>query len=216
LHRYLFHMGISERREKEKKDLRKLILDAAMEIFLEKGFDELSIRTIAEKIEYSPTTIYLYFKDKDDILFGLHLEGFRLMNEKMSVLEYVSDPFDRLKAMGRIYLDFALENTGLYDLMFIREAPMKALECVEEDWHQGKIAFDGLKYVVKECIDAGYLNFKDTEAGAFLIWSAMHGMCALQIGNRCIGVISEDKRDTIVQLGYQSFIELLEFSRMKI
>ncbi len=207
-------MGISERKEKEKKDLHRLILNAAMEIFLEKGYDELSIRTIAEKIEYSPTTIYLYFKDKDAIMFALHLEGFRLMNEKMQVLQYISDPFDRLKAMGRIYLDFALENTRLYDLMFIRQAPMKALECEDEDWHQGKIAFDGLKNVVQECINAGYFDLKDIEARAFMTWSTMHGMCALQIGNRCIGVISEEKRDNIVQLGYESFLELLEFSRI--
>src|SRR6185369_1180340 len=100
-------MGITERKVKEKQDLQKLILDAAMETFLEKGYEDISIRNIAEKIEYSPTTIYLYFKDKDAILYALHQEGFRIMNSKMQVLEYVSDPFDRLKAMGRIYIDFA-------------------------------------------------------------------------------------------------------------
>lgn len=208
-------MGITERKEKEKKDLHKLILQAAMETFLDKGYEDISIRTIAEKIEYSPTTIYLYFKDKDSILLALHQEGFRLMNTKMQVLEYISDPFDRLKAMGRIYIDFALENSKLYDLMFIRQAPMKALEFEDEDWKEGMIAFEGLKSAVQECVNAGYFTFKDIEATAFLIWASMHGMCALQIGQRCIGVISEENRTTIIQKGFQSFLELLECSKQK-
>ena len=55
-------MGINERKERDRQDLRKSIMDAAREVFLEKGFEQTSIRAIAQKIEYSPTTIYLYFK----------------------------------------------------------------------------------------------------------------------------------------------------------
>jgi AcrR family transcriptional regulator len=61
-------MGIKERKELEKQKMRKLILDNAMKLFLEKGFENITIRHIAEKIEYSPATIYLYFKDKDEIM----------------------------------------------------------------------------------------------------------------------------------------------------
>ncbi|MBI5233035.1 MAG: helix-turn-helix transcriptional regulator [Deltaproteobacteria bacterium] len=62
-------MGISERREKEKKEMRGLILETAMELFLDEGFENVSLRRRADKIEYSPATIYLYYKDKDEILF---------------------------------------------------------------------------------------------------------------------------------------------------
>ncbi|MFX8778120.1 helix-turn-helix domain-containing protein, partial [Acinetobacter baumannii] len=61
-------MGINERKEKQKLELKRLILDASMKLFVEEGFENVSIRKIADLIEYSPTTIYLYFKDKNEIL----------------------------------------------------------------------------------------------------------------------------------------------------
>ena len=208
-------MGISERRIKEKLDLQKLILNAAIEVFLEKGYDGISIRDIADKIEYSPTTIYLYFKDKDAILYAIHLEGFRLMNSKMQVLQYIEDPYERLKIMGKIYLDFAMENSRLYDLMFSQQAPIRELNCEDKDWEAGITSFQALKQTIEECIAHHYFRFKDPEAAAFMIWSTVHGMSALQIGNRCIQVISEEKRGNILQMGYQAFVELLDGLKVK-
>ena len=103
-------MGINERKERERDVLQKSILTAAREVFLEKGFDQTSIRSIAQRIEYSPTTIYLYYKDKDAILFALHSEGFQLLGSKMEVLNSVENPFERIKAMGREYIRFAMEH----------------------------------------------------------------------------------------------------------
>ena len=59
-------MGIKERRERQKEHLREEILEAARELFLKEGVENVSMRAIAKRIEYSPTTIYLYFKDKWD------------------------------------------------------------------------------------------------------------------------------------------------------
>ena len=106
-------MTIAERRFREKEDMRSLILDAARKVFLEKGYSQTSIRNIAEEMEYSPGTIYLYFKDKDEVFHALHEEGFRRMLEKMQPLEHVPDPFERLRAMGRVYLEFARNNRKL-------------------------------------------------------------------------------------------------------
>ncbi len=69
-------MGIKERKDLEKQKMRKFILDTAMNLFLEKGFENITIRHIAENIEYSPATIYRYFRDKNEILYTLHREGF--------------------------------------------------------------------------------------------------------------------------------------------
>ncbi|MEI6899671.1 MAG: helix-turn-helix domain-containing protein, partial [Bacteroidota bacterium] len=91
-------MGITERKTKERQELKDLILSAAKSLFIEKGIDETSIRNIAERIEYSPATIYLYFKDKDEILHELHSQGFQELGSRMSVLMAVGDPFERLKA----------------------------------------------------------------------------------------------------------------------
>ena len=74
-------MGIKERKENEKSEMKELILKTAMKLFLDKGFNNITIRNIAEKIEYSPATIYLYFKNKDEILYTLRREGFENLYE---------------------------------------------------------------------------------------------------------------------------------------
>ena len=204
-------MGIKERKGRAKEDLTKLILEAAKALFIERGFKYTSIRNIAERIEYSPTTIYLYFKDKDAIFHAIHTEGFNLLNLKMSVLFSVEDSFERLKAMGHIYYTFALENRELYDLMFIQEAPMNFIEeeFDEGKWQEGKTAFDFLQGTVKECMDKGYLPKADVETTAFYIWASIHGMCALDIRCRC-KMISDEKREHIVEYGYQVMTLILE------
>ena len=203
----IIFMGIKDRKIKAKEDLHKSILKAAREIFLEKGFDNMSIRNIAERIEYSPTTIYLYYKDKDAIFHALHLEGFSLLNQQMLVLESVANPIERLKAMGWIYIKFAQENEDYYDLMFVQRAPLNSLEL--EPWKEGESAFYFLKQTIQECINSKQLSFTDAEVGAFIVWSYMHGMCTLKNRDRC-RILSEEKQDNIINLAYESFIKMLE------
>lgn len=206
-------MGINERKEREKEELQKSILTAAREVFLEKGFDQTSIRSIAQKIEYSPTTIYLYFKDKDAILYALHTEGFQLLTSKMEVLNSVENPFERLKAMGRIYLQFAMEYSDYYDLMFVQNSPMHKLDEDDETWKEGMSAFDGLRWTIQQCIEQNYLPFEDAEVSAYMVWSAMHGMINLYDRGRC-KVVDEHKREHIVELAFAEFLKLLDaFSR---
>jgi AcrR family transcriptional regulator len=201
-------MGITERKERDKEDLRKSILDAAREVFLEKGADQTSIRSIAQKIEYSPTTIYLYFKDKNEIFYALHQDGFALLNTQMIPLNAVADPFERLTAMGRIYLKFAEDHPDYYDLMFVQKSPMDSLE-EDQAWNEGQNAFDGLKLTIQECMDRGFLPFTDAEVGAFVIWSTMHGMCVLDERGRC-KILDEEKREHIVEAAFEEFVRMLE------
>ena len=206
-------MSISSRKQKERADLTKSILKAARELFIEKGYDETSIRNIAQRIEYSPTTIYLYFKDKDAIFYALHSEGFGLLNSRMSVLQHVDEPSERLKAMGKIYLGFAMENPELYDLMFTLKAPMNVVNSEEHtNWQEGITAFGLLQMTVADCIKVGYLTFSNVEASSFLIWSAMHGMITLYTRQRC-KVISPENVDTIIQKGYEQLV--IMFDEMK-
>lgn len=187
-------------------DLRKGILDAARELFLEKGYEHTSIRNIAEKIEYSPTTIYLYFKDKDSIFLELHNEGFSLLGQRMAVLTTVEDPMERLKAMGRIYIQFARENPDYYDLMFVQNSPMDCLE--HKQWEAGESAFGFLMSTVRECIEKSYLSFRNAEIGAFVVWSTMHGMITLDFRERC-QVLSEAAQKDTLEKGLDEFIRLM-------
>src|SRR5262247_2209319 len=89
-------MGIKERQERDREAVRRAILDAARELFVSEGFQNVSIRKIAERIEYSPAAIYSYFPSKDDIFFALAEEGFRLLAEHgMASVKPLSDPLDR-------------------------------------------------------------------------------------------------------------------------
>jgi len=200
-------MTVATRKQREREEMRQLILDASRSIFLEKGYYQTSIRTIAEKIEYSPGTIYLYFKEKDEIFHALHEEGFRRLISLMEPLRHVSDPFERLKAMGRIYMDFARNNKDFYDLMFIMQAPMnvEAPEC----WEMGDTALEHLKNVLRDCQSAGRFKGQDIEFLSFYIWSSMHGMCALYCRDRCHAYPDMDA-DLLMTRGFEIFVQNLE------
>ena len=152
-------MGTAERKAKEKEELKELILQAAQKLFVDKGIDNTTIRNIAQEIEYSVGTVYVYYRDKNDILYDLHSRGFSMLGRSMSVLFHVSHPFERLKALGRTYIAFALENREMYDLMFNMRAPMASLKQQHtEKWNEGEDAFDVLRQTVTQCIGAGYFK----------------------------------------------------------
>lgn len=203
-------MGIAERKEREKEELRERILSAAKTLFLEKGVEKTSIRNIADLIEYSPGSIYHYFKDKNEIFHALHSEGFQLLMSRMEPLSQVANPMERLKKMGLIYIAFALENPDMYDLMFIKEAPMMHVSnSNEEQWKEGFGTFNFLRATIKDCIDTGYFRGHDEEALSFLIWSTVHGMASLQIRQRCEVVLSL-RQETIVNDGLSEFFKILD------
>lgn len=202
-------MTIATRKGRQKEELRTLILEAAKALFMEKGFEETSIRNIAERIEYSPTTIYLYFKDKDEIFHELHREGFTLLNQYFRPLVDVQDPFERLKAICKSYVRFASENREFYDLMFIMQSPLKAIKKEKTDWEEGDRAFGFLVTTVGECMTKGYFKDMEPEVLSFTLWSMVHGICSLEICNRCM-VISERNQQDLTLHASNIVIEILE------
>jgi AcrR family transcriptional regulator len=178
-------MGITERKEREKQEMRDSILKATIDLFLEEGYHNVSIRRIAEHIEYSPATIYLYFKDKDEILYALHNMAFEELFKKQQTVATIQDPLERLKKQGRLYIQFAQQNPKYYDLMFIKRGPVRNLKGPEE-WDMGKRAYDFLRTNVQECIDAGYFSGFDTDVVTFGMWACVHGIASLFIRERCM------------------------------
>jgi AcrR family transcriptional regulator len=177
-------MGISERKERDKQEMRKLILDTAMKLFLEEGFGNVSIRRIADNIEYSPATIYLYFKDKDEILYALHTEGFDELFRRQQAVTAIADPRQRLLKHGEIYIRFALENPEYYNLMFIMRSTAKKITA-ENDWVAGRRSYEFFMKDVQSAIDAGILSTDDATVATFGLWSLAHGIAALILRNRC-------------------------------
>ncbi len=204
-------MGITERKERSKESIKIRILDAAKELFIKKGFNETSIRHIAEKIEYSPTTIYLYYKDKNAIFHAIHDEGFGLLGEQMQILFNVSDPVERLKAMARVYVKFALENKELYELMFMIENPgIICFDAPDDNWEKGQSAFHMLWNTVLESKNAGFFKEYSTDNLSYIFWSAVHGMVSLYIKGRSDKIFTTERAGLILDECVEIFIKIVE------
>jgi AcrR family transcriptional regulator len=177
-------MGILERKERDKLEMRLLILETAQQIFIEEGFEKASIRAIADRIEYSPATIYLYYKDKNELFFAVHELGFeKLILEMTRSIEGITDPVEELRARGFAYMKFAFQNPEMYDLMFILNAPMENIK--ESDlWDCGHRCFLLLCDTIEKCIESESIKISNLYIAAMSIWSFMHGLVSLKIRNR--------------------------------
>lgn len=189
-------MGIAERKEREREEVKDLILNAAREIFLSEGYENTSIRKIASRIEYSPGVIYLHYKDKNDLLLALHDKAFECkMNALFHSTQHIADPLDRLRQIGLSYIQYGIDNPQDYDLMFVLSCTMETLATKEEFWKDGAQAIGVVKATVKECIDAGYFREDlDLDEASLLLWSQVHGMVTLYCKERLNIYPIEDKK----------------------
>jgi AcrR family transcriptional regulator len=203
-------MGTTERKQKEREELQDLILQSARSLFVKNGVEQTTIRNIAEKIDYSVGTVYKYFRDKNAILHALHTQGFQDLGGQFAVLQHVKDPMERLRTMGKVYIQFAQHQPDMYDLMFSLKAPMDFLETIhQQEWNEGKATFGALRITVKQCMDEGHFKGHHLEPLAYLIWSCVHGMCSLEISNRVDGV-NLRKPKTIVMDAYHEFVRMID------
>lgn len=203
-------MSSAERKAREKEELKALILKASMKLFVEKGIEQTTIRNIAEAIDYSIGTVYVYFKDKNAILHALHTQCFSELGGQFRVLYNVKDPMERLKAMGKVYIQYAKDNPDKYDLMFNLKEPMEFLnEIRAKEWDEGTATFDALLTTVKECMKAGHFKGHNAEPLAYMIWSCVHGMCSLEIRARTKGVLLKNP-GTIVADAHAEFLKFIE------
>ena len=178
-------MGIKERRERERAKTRDKILDAARELFIDEGYDGVSMRQIADKIEYSPTAIYVHFKDKDELFLEICHQDSRLLAQSMVSLAQVADPVERLRKIGLAYIEFGLNNPNHYRRMFMTAHPPVPAG-TEELMGKGnpeEDAYELLRATVGEAIEAGAFGERLTDADllAQTLWASVHGVTSLQI-----------------------------------
>lgn len=164
---------------REREALRQEILDAARELFVKEGYEHVSMRKIAEKIEYSPTTIYLYFKDKAELLFSLCEETFSRLVDRFETLDQEhDDPLERLRKGLRAYVEFGLQYPNHYKVTFINHVDH---ELHDPDDSMGGRAYSNLSTLVAECIEQGKFRQMNAELVSQALWSAVHGVTSLLI-----------------------------------
>ena len=179
----------------EKEELRSAILRAASEEFLEHGYEGFSLRHVAELVGYTPTTIYLYFRDKDELLLEAARGGFAAFDATIQEAGTHSDPRERLRALGLAYFEFGVRNPALYRLMFMQRADFllprllgtaseeasKADPPVASEVTHRVIAQDLLVEAVRDGMEAGLFLHGEALTKADALWAGIHGLTALAL-----------------------------------
>jgi AcrR family transcriptional regulator len=203
-------MGISERKGREKQEMRDRIIDASMKMFVEDGYEKTSIRNIAEKIEYSPATLYLYYKDKDELLYDVQARAFDILLEEFKKHAVSKSPMKRLEQICETYVNFGLAQTELYALMFIIRAPMNVIE-EKENWTNGEDAFTFFADCVQECINKGLIRYKDLATATLSIWAMSHGLVSLDVCSRYkVTVLIEAEMEPIIKNAVKEYLKLIK------
>jgi AcrR family transcriptional regulator len=151
------------------------------------GYARVTMRKIAQAIGYTPTTIYLYFKDKQALLRELVVGDFLAMTARFQEISSVADPVERLRAIGMAYVEYGLAFPNHYRLIFFTDQIPALQECGPmpevERGNPERDAYAFLTHTVQACVDSGRLRpeFNDVEQTAQMLWSAVHGIVSLYI-----------------------------------
>ncbi|HLI77883.1 MAG TPA: TetR/AcrR family transcriptional regulator [Acidobacteriaceae bacterium] len=179
-------MGTVARRGREKELFRSKVLEAAKELIAESGYEELTIRKIAEKIEYSPMSIYGHFENKHDILLALAREGF-LRLVKALPKPGSAEPLDLLRKAMLQYIAFGLKNQQEYEVLFLMRRARDGLQSRDASSEAnipneagGQTAFRVLLQYVDAGLEAGLLRGQRFEI-AKVLWAGAHGCVSLQL-----------------------------------
>ncbi len=185
-------MGIKQRREREREATQQAILQAALEIATEEGWQAVTIRRVAERIEYSPSALYKYFEDKEDILRTLLLQRFQHI---VAVLERVADqeqhPEERLLQMASAYWDFAWHQPTVYQLMFDLKGKIHEVD-------EAKAAFLVVRSAIEQWSRVCGVKINDLDQAVEMIWATMHGFVALALAQYIPGGPTRAK-ETLMQ-----------------
>jgi AcrR family transcriptional regulator len=191
-------MSAKDRRAREKQQLRQQILDAARDLLVREGYDHLSMRRVADRIDYSPTAIYLHFKDKQDLVFSLCDETFARLVRELETLEAdYPDPLVRLRKGMERYIAFGLKNPQHYVPAFILPHPealdsMRQAEIVSADSNALR-ALGTLRNTIADCVRAKRIRRVDPDITARAFWTALHGITSALIVHRDFPWGDEDK-----------------------
>lgn len=176
-------MGVIEKRAKHKEEFRKEILDSAREIFINDGYDGFSMRKLAEKIGYSPTTIYIYFKNKDDLLFDICEEFFEHFSAQLHHIRSASqDPIETLRQALLYLMEFGLKNPNQYKVIFFTKSNIYGTreEFVEKE-SMARNTYFAFREMVQECISKGKMRDLGVDVIAQTLAIVSHGLITMAL-----------------------------------
>jgi AcrR family transcriptional regulator len=186
-------MGIKERRERERQELRQAILVAARELASQEGWQAVTIRKVAERIEYSPPTIYEHFASKEVILLEIMRDGFRtLLADMRRATDSLTDPQARIFGLARAYWEFAWRHPELYQVMHgLGGVPFctdnAAIKAAGSPLAEADAVFDYTLTVLGSLAPQLKSIPCELESAVMILWATLHGLVALTMADRVPG-----------------------------
>lgn len=177
-------MGIAERKEREKEELRRKIIDAARKLFVENGIESTSMRKIADAIEYSPTAIYLHFADKETLLREICREDFDALHAAESSIGQIEDPVEKIRAIGMAYMMFGVGHPEQYRLMFMtRHTVPPTAEDLKERGDPTCDSYAVLEHTVRQALEQKRMRpeYDNLDLICQTFWAGVHGAVAIEI-----------------------------------
>jgi AcrR family transcriptional regulator len=200
-------LGISERKQRQKDHVRQHILDAAWQIVLEQGWQALSVRGIAEAIEYSTPVIYSHFESKEVMLQEFYKQGFSQLAQKLTEAKNKHQhPEDGLYAIAMAYWDFAFNNKEYYQVMFGVNLPC----CYQR---QGVpevkiVIMELLNDTIKKILKLNKNEKADYALKRSTIWCILHGLVSINLTGRLLK--EEGKTERVLDDAVRGFIKSLK------
>ena len=177
-------MGTKERHDRERQAVTAAILSAARDLFVAEGYQSVSIRKIAERIEYSPAAIYSYFPSKDDIFLALAEEGFHRLDAKVRSAMTTDDPLENVRGCWWAFYEFAQEQPAYFLLMFVDQSVPRITQQWEGfEFLQGMLA--NAVDAIQKAIDAGaFPRSLNPNAAMHMLWASLIGPAVIAIRHR--------------------------------
>lgn len=186
-------MSVKERKERERAERERLIVATARELAEQQGWDAVTTRRLAERIEYSQPVLYSHFRGKREIIGAVALEGAAELAAAVRAATAAADgPRERVAALARAYLDFAARNPAVYDALFQLDG---GLAYAQEDTPEPlKDAFAALLECLADVAGDGVHPGMFTE----VFWAALHGLATLTRAGRLLPEDAEPRVELLV------------------
>ncbi len=166
------------------------------------------MRNIAEAVEYSPAALYRYYKDKSEIFFALQQRTAAFKRDYLLTVAHIEDPWERMLAFGRRYIEFGMQHPDLYDLLFLTHAPMEFIDN-QDCWAVGQSIHSFFEKTVQDCVDQRYFKSTDTQTIAYTLWCHAHGLVSLFVTER-MRMYPPEQREVLAEKSFTMMTKMAE------
>ncbi|MFO7798160.1 TetR/AcrR family transcriptional regulator [Rhodohalobacter sp.] len=164
--------------------LREEILDVSKELLLKHGFSKISMRKIAKKANVTATSIYLHFKNKDDLLLALVEESIANLNRVLrNTLDEAASPIEQLESLTDAYVGYAMENPQEYEIIYMVR-PEEMPKYPREKFQQVREIYELLAGIIQRGKDRNLFDVEDPLVSAYTLWAQIHGVVSVILGKR--------------------------------